>query len=270
LAPNHNPKGILSVTIPFLTRRVALTGAAVAAIGSGGAAAALATDDSSGNVYQGCLQRNLGALYNVKVNPTTPPRCLSGDSLIKWNQSGPAGAAGAPGVKGDPGPQGDPGPKGDTGPQGPKGDPGSDGTPGARGATGADGPKGDPGSDGAPGAKGDTGPQGPAGATGPDGPKGDQGAGMDSAQWYYGSIDIAANTEQQFTRTCSDNRGVVSGGTYFVGGGDSAKVITAGSSPITGSSTWFFRIKNTNSVTSTITFTWLCAPVSFPALFPAG
>src|SRR4051812_40868151 len=98
--------------IPHITRRVAVTGAAFAAIAVGGSAAALATSGSSGDVYQGCLQHNIGGLYNVKVNPTRPPSCLRGDSLIKWNQNGPAGAPGTPGA---------PGSKGDTGPQGPKG-----------------------------------------------------------------------------------------------------------------------------------------------------
>src|SRR3954471_9220192 len=108
-----------------LSRRVAVTGAAVAAVAAGGSAAALAaTGGSSGDVYQGCLNHTLGALYNIKVNPASPPSCLSRDTLIKWNQSGPAGAAGAAGTAGAPGL---PGAKGDAGPQGAKGEPGPKG-----------------------------------------------------------------------------------------------------------------------------------------------
>src|SRR2546421_11159375 len=75
-----------------LTRRAAIVGAAVAAVAAGGAAAALATSSTSGDVYQGCLNHNLGALYNVKGNPSAPPRCLSPDTLVKRNPTGPAGA----------------------------------------------------------------------------------------------------------------------------------------------------------------------------------
>ena len=48
-----------------LPRRAVIAGAAVAAIVGGGAAAALAVSSSSGDVFKGCLQHNVGALYNV-------------------------------------------------------------------------------------------------------------------------------------------------------------------------------------------------------------
>src|SRR5207244_3731635 len=87
---------------PHLTRRVTIIGATVAAVAAGGSAAALATTaGSSGDVYQGCLNHSLGAIYNIKVNPTSPPGCLPHDALMKWNQTGPAGAPGAAGPKGD-------------------------------------------------------------------------------------------------------------------------------------------------------------------------
>jgi hypothetical protein len=55
-------------------RRVAIGGAIVAAVAGGGAAAALATD-SSANVYQGCLRAGNGQLYQVALNPSSPPGC---------------------------------------------------------------------------------------------------------------------------------------------------------------------------------------------------
>lgn len=119
------------------TRRVALNGALSAVvIAGGGCAAALATTAGSGNVYQGCLNHARGALYNVKINPTKPPSCLRRDTQISWNQTGPAGAAGAQAPKGN---------TGATGPQGPAGPPGATGQQGPAGATGATGPAGAPG-----------------------------------------------------------------------------------------------------------------------------
>jgi hypothetical protein len=97
--------------LPF-TRRVAIGGAIAVAIAGGGSAVALATGQTASDVYQGCLSHNLGAVYNVKVNPRTPPACLRRDTLVSWNQTGPAGTPGTPGAKGDAGPRG---PQGDTG-----------------------------------------------------------------------------------------------------------------------------------------------------------
>ncbi len=102
-------------------RRLAIAGVTVAAVVGGGTATALATSQGSSDAYQGCLNHNLGALYNVKVDPSGPPRCLHKDTVITWNQTGPSGAAGAQGAKGDTGAAGPQGPKGDTGPAGPRG-----------------------------------------------------------------------------------------------------------------------------------------------------
>jgi trimeric autotransporter adhesin len=131
-----------------LTRRTAVVGAAAAAMVAGGSAAAVATTTDSHNVYQGCLQHNLGALYHVELNPSSPPRCGPHDTRVSWNQTGPAGSTGP------------------AGPQGPKGDPGPAGSAGAIGPTGPQGPKGDPGDAGPQGPMGDTGATGPAGADG--------------------------------------------------------------------------------------------------------
>lgn len=126
------------VNMARLSRKLAVTGATVAVVAAGTSAVALATD-SSANVYQGCLNHALGALYNVQLNPSTTPRCLPRDAAVSWNQQGPAGP---------------------TGPQGPKGE------IGATGAAGPQGPKGDS------GAAGPAGPQGPKGDTGAQGPAG--------------------------------------------------------------------------------------------------
>jgi hypothetical protein len=72
----------------------------VAALAGGASAVALGTD-SSASVYQACLQHDVGVLYHVKLNPSTPLRCRRGDKLISWAQTGPAGAAGTRGAKGD-------------------------------------------------------------------------------------------------------------------------------------------------------------------------
>ena len=116
-----------------IPRRALVAGAAVAVIGGGRAAAALAVSSSSGDVFKGCLQHNVGALYNVKVNPSSPPHCLVHDTLVTWNQTGQPGAPGATGPRGatgPPGANGTDGAKGDTGPQGPKGDTGATGPSG--------------------------------------------------------------------------------------------------------------------------------------------
>jgi hypothetical protein len=100
--------------------------------------------DSSANLYQACLQHNVGVLYHVKLNPGIPPRCRRDDKLISWNQTGPSGATGVKGAKGDPGAAGATGATGATGPAGPQG---------LKGDTGPAGPQG---------PKGDTGPMGPS------------------------------------------------------------------------------------------------------------
>ena len=122
-----------------------LTAGVIGVMATGGGTVALATSTApSSNLYEGCLNRDLGALYNVKVNPGSPPRCLPRDTQISWNQTGPAGAAGPTGPAGSTGPVGPQGPKGDTGatgPQGPKGDTGPAGPQGQQGDTGPAGPK---------------------------------------------------------------------------------------------------------------------------------
>ncbi|HEY2769127.1 MAG TPA: hypothetical protein VGI87_01055 [Solirubrobacteraceae bacterium] len=200
----------------FSVKRGAIALAAVGVVAGGGAAVSAATSTPpSSTVYEGCLNRSLGALYNVQVNPSSAPRCLRGDTLISWNQTGPAGAAGPKGdtgpagPKGDTGPAGAAGPKGDTGPAGPQGQAGPQGPQGSTGPAGANGNTvlngSGPPADGLGsvgdfyidtsanaiygpktaggwgtsaslvGPKGDPGPQGPTGNTGPQGPTGNTG-----------------------------------------------------------------------------------------------
>lgn len=125
------------------TRR-ALTGGAVAALlAGGGATLAFASTPTTPTTFQGCLSRTVGAVYNVHLNPATAPRCLSHDTQISWNQTGPQGVPGTAGATGPAGAAGVAGPqglKGDTGAQGPKGDTGATGLQGPKGDAGAAGP----------------------------------------------------------------------------------------------------------------------------------
>jgi hypothetical protein len=128
---------------------------------------AYATIPDSGNVYTGCMLKNIGTVR--LIDPSLPPgnlmsHCTAFETKITWNQQGQAGAPGPAGPKGDTGatgPKGDTGPAGADGAPGPKGDTGDAGPPGPKGDTGDTGPKGDTGA---------TGPQGPQGLRGPAGP----------------------------------------------------------------------------------------------------
>ncbi len=146
-----------------LTRRVPIAAAAVAALAASSSAVALASTAPSNNVYQGCLRASNGSLDQLEIDPSTPPGCRPHDTLVTWNQIGPAGPVGPQGPKGDSGPQG---PKGDAGAAGPQG------APGSTGDTGATGPQGPVGAPGPKGDTGATGPQGDTGAPGPTGPAG--------------------------------------------------------------------------------------------------
>ncbi len=122
---------------------------------------AYATIPDSGNVYTGCMLKNIGTVR--LIDPSLPSHnlmshCTALETKITWNQQGQAGTPGPAGPKGD---TGAPGPKGDTGPAGADGAQGPKGDTGPAGADGAQGPKGDTGA---------TGPQGPQGERGPAGP----------------------------------------------------------------------------------------------------
>ena len=109
----------------------AIAGALVIGSVFGGVAMAQSTSP----VITACVATNNGGVRVVDGASA----CKPNETVVSWNQQGPAGP---------PGPQGPTGPTGPTGPSGPKGDPGA---AGAQGAVGPIGPKGDPG------------PRGPAG-----------------------------------------------------------------------------------------------------------
>jgi hypothetical protein len=234
------------MAITQLTRRVAITGAVVAAVAGGGSAAALATSSSSGNVFQGCLNSSLGAFYNVKVNPTSAPRCLAHDTTYSWNQTGPAGA---PGVAGPAGP------KGDTGPAGPKGD---------TGPAGPAGPKGDTGPQGPAGPKGEPGAQGEQGNSGPPGP---QGAGLDGLVWRHApAVTIPAWSQYPSTLPCPPGEpgglqpAPISGG-MEIASGDSVNTYITASHPTLELDGWYLRANNRSDHDVTVRFWVLCAKV---------
>jgi Collagen triple helix repeat (20 copies) len=215
-------------------RRFAIAGTAIAAIAGGGAGAALATTESHDS-YQGCLNHNLGALYNVKVNPTTPPGCLRNDTVISWNQTGPpgpAGAAGPAGPAGQSGPAGPQGPKGDTGPVGPAGP---------------------------PGPQGDTGPAGPAG------PQGPAGTGLGSMYWHASTATLSAATLTT-AKSLSENTGCA-GSDQVYGGGAWIETPRGGEQAITESApsgdlrSWYVEVTNGDPNNSyTVHFYALCGP----------
>ncbi len=84
-------------------------------------AATIAIPDANG-VFWACYTNrsilNTGQHVVTLLDPGATPRCQSGQTLVKWNQTGPQGPIGPQGPAGTAGPQG---PKGDTGPQGPVG-----------------------------------------------------------------------------------------------------------------------------------------------------
>jgi hypothetical protein len=84
-------------------------------------------------VIHGCYDNVNG---NLRVIDPSSSRCKTGETALKWSQTGPQGPAGPqgpPGAQGPPGPAGSPGPtgaQGPTGEQGPKGDKGDQGPAG--------------------------------------------------------------------------------------------------------------------------------------------
>src|SRR5260221_3136181 len=110
---------------------------------------------SGPTTFLACLGN--GSFYNVTLNGT--PTCRRGDTLVTWDQIGPASPAGPVGPTGAVGP---------VGPVGPVAATGATGATGAIAATGAAGPTGptaDTGATGATAPTGSTGPPGPTCAT---------------------------------------------------------------------------------------------------------
>jgi hypothetical protein len=225
---------------PQITRRAAIAGATVAAIAAGGSTAALATDIGSNNVYQGCLQHHRGALYHVELNPSSPPRCEHRDTLVSWNQTGPAGSAGSTGPQG---PKGDPGPAGPAGPQGPKGGTGAAGPQGPKGDTGAAGPQGPKGDTGATGPQG---PQGDTGAAGPQGPQGPQGpSGVSGMYWVSTTTSRTAGGNKSTKLSCYGSDQVYSGGFWIGSNTDTYVNESAPSGDLHG---WYVEISSADTL----------------------
>jgi hypothetical protein len=249
-------------------RRPGLIAVAVAvALGAGGTTVALADAGTPAPpVYQGCLNRGTGLLYNMKVNPAATPTCLHGDTSVTWNQTGPqgpvgpqgaagatgpAGAQGPAGAAGPQGPKGDTGATGATGAQGPKGDTGATGDPGPQGppgAVGPAGPKGDAGPQGLPGLKGDTGATGPQGDPGPQGKQGDPGpqgpSGLTGMHWITFTATAAPDLGNNDTVFCPSNEDAYSAGFWVEG--DPPNVTVTQSAPGGNLSNWHFSVVSTD------------------------
>jgi hypothetical protein len=235
-----------------ITRRLVVGGAMVAvAVAAAGSTAALASEQSSADVYQGCLSHNLGALYHVSTDASHPPRCLKHDTLISWNEKGQPGPAGVQGPKGDTGATGATGaagPKGDAGPTGPQGPTGVPGATGPTGATGPQGPKGDTGATGPQGPKGDTGPQGDTGAQGP--------AGALTLYWL-GTQTTASSPNSTTKLSCDAGDRVYGGGVWGTSG-----VTVSESAPSGDLTGWYVNVTNPNFLSTSWTYNVyaLCGP----------
>jgi tail collar domain/collagen triple helix repeat protein len=135
-------------------------------------------------VFYACVNNSTGAVQIV--GSTTS--CPSGSHKIQWNQTGPAGPAGA---------------KGATGATGPTGAKGATGATGPKGATGAAGPEGPKGAEGPTGMTGPKGATGPAGPTGPQGLQGPPGTGIVPANLTKLSGALSTNGGVAYTGSSS-------------------------------------------------------------------
>lgn len=149
------------------TKAGAAIGMAVGLALGAGALAVAAIPDSTTGVISACMKTKDGTIRVIDYQAGR--RCITGETLITWNQKGATGAAGPAGAQGTPGQPGSQGTQGVPGPAGPQGEPG---IPGAKGDTGPQGPIGGTGPQGAPGDVGPQGPQGPAGSDGAPGAAG--------------------------------------------------------------------------------------------------
>ena len=157
-----------------MKRHIRTIGGLAAGVILGAAAVAVAAiPDSNTGVISACMKTRDGTIRIIDFQAGR--RCVTGETLMTWNQKGVPGALGAPGAQGVPGGTGSQGAPGATGPQGPlglQGAPGLQGAQGPAGAQGSDGAQGNAGPAGPPGPQGDTGPAGLAGAQGDAGPQG--------------------------------------------------------------------------------------------------
>ena len=180
---------------------------------AGGAVVATAAMPDNGGVYHGCINDATGVLRVVDSSKSGQlGACISTkgvlhETAITWNQTGPAGTAGAIGAPGVAGPAGAAGAQG---PAGPAGALGPQGSVGPAGGDGAQGPAGPAGADGAQGPAGPAGPQGDAGPQGPVGPAGPAGVGVADLESLNGLPCDQATGEDRITSigdgiACVDN-----------------------------------------------------------------
>jgi hypothetical protein len=125
-----------------LTRRRAVTLAAIGALVAAMAGGAYAAGTSDGSI-SACVHHNGGGLYEAR-------QCAGDDHELHWSVRGPAGPQGATGAAGPSGPRGLTGPPGPQGSSGPKGE---HGTAGPAGPSGPAGPRGDSFESGLPSGK---------------------------------------------------------------------------------------------------------------------
>jgi hypothetical protein len=100
---------------------IGLAAAMVLVVALAGSALAHAADTTT--TFYACLKAD-GNLGPIRVSP---PTCSAGQTLLSWNQQGPAGPQGATGASGA---------TGATGPQGPQGPAGANGADGTNGVSG--------------------------------------------------------------------------------------------------------------------------------------
>ncbi len=234
--------------------RAVVAGAFALLLASSGSAPALANPTSSTGVYQGCLSRTVGALYAVRLDSSTVPRCHQADTVVSWNHTGPTGPQG---------PKGDAGAAGATGPQGPKGDSGAAGDTGTAGAIGPQGPQGDP---GAAGATGPQGPQGDPGAAGATGPKGDTGAtgaqgpsGLSLLNWFTATNTVAGLSTVSVTLPCATGEYVYGGGAWIEGGDEGTAIFE--DAPGADLRHWHVSAWNNDATSRTVHSYILCGPM---------
>lgn len=125
-------------------RRVGALTLAGMLILAGGVSASAAIPSGGGRI-QSCMGKS-GALRVIDTD--NGGKCAKSEKRLAWNQSGPAGRAGATGPAGPAGAQGASGPPGIAGPTGPAGPAGPQGAAGPAGTQGAVGPAGPPGTPG--------------------------------------------------------------------------------------------------------------------------
>lgn len=218
------PLFIHRITKSALTRRTLIIAAAVAVTATGGSAVALASSSAAGTVYQGCLSKHGGQLYDVTTSSSTPPRCRAHDQAISWNQTGPQG------------------PQGSAGPQGPAGPQGETGATGATGETGATGP---------------TGPKGDTGATGPQGPAGP--SGVSGLYWQTGVFSVPAGGTDTDRVICNAGDEVYGGGVWIENPNHLQQITE--DAPSGDMTSWYGQVQNNDIANSyTVHFYALCGP----------